>query len=63
MNRLQNQTLALAGMFQAVTLVDELALHGSFESESFDCSLDSLFTIDAASTEDAIGGSGCTGIS
>ena len=57
MNRLQNQTLALAGMFQAVTLVDELALHGSFESESFDCSLDSLFTIDAASTEDAIGGS------
>jgi high frequency lysogenization protein len=55
MNRLENQTLALAGMFQAVTLVDEIALHGSFESESFDCSLDSLFTIEAASAEDAIG--------
>jgi high frequency lysogenization protein len=40
-----------------VTLVDELALHGSFESEIFDCSLDSLFTIDAASAEDAIGSS------
>ena len=59
MNRLENQTLALAGMFQAATLVDELALHGNCEQSEFDCSFSSLFTIDAESTREALGDIGC----
>ena len=35
MNRIENQTLALAAMFQAATLVNELALHGNCESDDF----------------------------
>ncbi len=59
MNPLENQTLALAGMFQAVTLVDELALHGNCNPVLFDCSFDSLFTVDAATTEEALGNVNC----
>ena len=50
MNRLENQTLALAAMFQSATLVNELALHGRCDSDAFTCSFDSLFTIDADTT-------------
>ena len=59
MNKLENQTLALAGMFQAVTLVDELALHGNCEPGEFNCSVDSLFTIEAESTREALGDLEC----
>lgn len=59
MNKLENQTLALAGMFQAATLIDELALHGNCDTTAFDCSLNSLFTIDAATTRDALGDITC----
>ena len=59
MNKLENQTLALAGMFQAAALTDELAVHGSCDSTIFDCSVNSLFTIDAATTRDALGDIGC----
>ena len=59
MNRLENQTLALAGMFQAATLVDELALHGNCSQTEFDCSFDSLFTIDADNTREALGDIEC----
>jgi high frequency lysogenization protein len=59
MNKLENQTLALAGMFQAATLVDELALHGNSEPSEFNCSVDSLFTIEAETTRDALGDIGC----
>ena len=59
MNKLENQTLALAAMFQAATLVDELALHGKSEAAEFNCSVDSLFTIDAATTRDALGDIEC----
>lgn len=59
MNTLENQTLALAGMFQAATLVDELALQGKCEQAEFDCSFDSLFTIDAQSTREALGDIAC----
>jgi high frequency lysogenization protein len=58
-NKLENQTLALAGMFQAAALVDELALHGNCDTTAFDCSLNSLFTIDAATTRDALGDITC----
>jgi len=54
---LENQTLALAGMFQGATLVDELALHGTCNTDAFDCSFESLFTIDTATAEEAMGDS------
>jgi high frequency lysogenization protein len=53
--QLEDQTLALAGMFQAAVLVDELALHGNCDSDAFDCCFDSLFTIEAETTEQALG--------
>jgi high frequency lysogenization protein len=55
MNKLENQTLALAGMFQAATLVNELAMHGACDAAEFECSFNSLFTIDAESTREALG--------
>jgi high frequency lysogenization protein len=58
-NKLENQTLALAGMFQAAALVDELAVHGNCDTSSFDCSLNSLFTIDAATAREALGDISC----
>jgi len=54
-NRLEDQTLALAGMFQAAVLVDELALHGNCDADAFECCLSSLFTIDADTPEQALG--------
>ena len=59
MNKLENQTLALAGMFQAAALVDELAVHGNCDTNVFDCSINSLFTIDAATARDALGDISC----
>lgn len=59
MNEHENQTLALAGMFQAAALVDELALQGNCDSNVFDCSVNSLFTIDAATARDALGDISC----
>lgn len=59
MNRLENQTLALAGMFQAAVLIDNLAVSGSCDAEAFGGSFDSLFTFDAVSTEDVFGQVAC----
>ena len=59
MNKLENQTLALAGMFQASTLVNELAMHGACDATEFECSFNSLFTIDAESTREALGDVTC----
>jgi len=58
-NQLENQTLALAGMFQAAALVDELAVHGRCDTEEFDCSFNSLFTIEAETTREALGDIPC----
>lgn len=59
MNQFENQTLALAGMFQAATLLDELALHGNCDALEFDCCFDSLFTIDAETPREALGDLPC----
>jgi high frequency lysogenization protein len=59
MNQFENQTLALAGMFQAATLVDQLALHGTCIATEFECSFDSLFTIDAETPREALGDLPC----
>ena len=50
MNQQQNQTLALAGIFQAAVLIEELAQTGSCSQQAFEGSLNSLFTFDAPST-------------
>ena len=55
MQALENQTLALAGMFQAAVLIDELAVSGHCDSTCFDGSFDSLFTFDAATTREVFG--------
>ncbi len=56
MNRLENQVLALAGMFQAAVLVDELAFRGILDDAAFEASLDSLFTFDAETPQQVFGG-------
>lgn len=56
MNRLENQVLALAGMFQAAVVVDELAFSGILDERAFDASLNSLFTFEAESPQEIFGG-------
>jgi len=55
MTILHDQTLALASMFQSAALIDQLANGKSINHAAFDCSLDSLFTMDAHSIEDIYG--------
>ncbi len=59
MKRLENQTLALAGMFQAAVLIDELAVSGSCDATAFSGSFDSLFIFDADSARDVFGQLSC----
>lgn len=61
MNRIENQALALAGMFQAAVLVEGLAAEGECNRAALDCSVDSLFTFDAASPLEVFGDTGCLG--
>lgn len=55
MSNLEDQTLALAGMFQCVTLINQLAHGESINQASFDCSVDSLFTLESNSIKDIYG--------
>lgn len=55
MTQLENQSLALAGMFQVAVLIDALALTGNCDNEAFSGSFDSLFTFDAETTRDVYG--------
>ena len=50
MNQLENQTIALAGLFQAAHLVDQIALSGKSSSTAFNCSFESLFKFDTETT-------------
>ena len=56
MNRFENQVLALAGMFQAASLIDELAFGGNLDDAAFEASLDSLFTFEAENPRQVFGG-------
>jgi high frequency lysogenization protein len=60
-NRLENQVLALAGIFQAAVVVDELAFSGSLDEQAFDASLNSLFTFEADSPQEIFAGAGNLG--
>ncbi len=55
MSPFEQQTLALASMFQSATLIDQLSNGKPINQAAFDCSLDSLFTLKAQSTEDIFG--------
>lgn len=55
---LREQVLALAGLCQAVSLVDSIARTGSAEPEPFEACLHSLFSFSASTTADAYGGIG-----
>jgi high frequency lysogenization protein len=55
MNNLHHQTLALASMFQSANLINQMARGENINQAAFDCSCDSLFTIDAPSVEEIFG--------
>ncbi len=52
---IENQTLALAGIFQSAALIEQLATKGELNQAAFDCSFDSLFTFDAPTAMDVFG--------
>lgn len=57
MNRtLSNQVIALAGVTQAVYLVQQIAKRGAAEASAIETSIASIFTLDAANVEDVYGG-------
>jgi high frequency lysogenization protein len=53
---LTDQTLALAGMFQAAAQVQQVARKGRVDSEPFDALLKSIVTTEVANAEEAYGG-------
>ena len=55
-NTLQDQILALAGIFQAAALVERLAKAGALLEDNFKTSIASLFVFDPATTEEVFGG-------
>ena len=55
MNALENQTLALAGMFQSAALIEQMAYKGDISQAAFDCCVDSLFAFEAETTLDVFG--------
>jgi len=55
--RTHDHVVALAGIFQAVTLVQQVAREGSVEASAFESTIASLFRIDAASSDEVFGGS------
>jgi len=53
---IKDQTLALAGVTQAVSQVDSIARHGTYDQEAFETALQSLFVTDPDATEEVYGG-------
>jgi high frequency lysogenization protein len=56
LNTITNQTIALAGIAQAVTLVDQLATSGTADSASMEASVGSILKIDSDSVTAVYGG-------
>lgn len=56
MSTLRDQTIALAGVAQAVRIVDQLSKTGSYPLEFLESSVHSLFVFDPEKTEDCFGG-------
>ena len=55
---MKDRTLALAGLLQAVQLVQQMAQTGEADTTVLAASVDSLFRFDAESVEDVFGGAG-----
>lgn len=53
--RITDKTLALAGLFQAVSLVNDVARRGQADSTAFETSIRSLFITSPETTEDVYG--------
>jgi len=53
MKTVRNRVIALAGVFQAASQVSAIAHTGQFDREAADASLQSLFTIDTKTVEEA----------
>lgn len=56
MSRFRDQVLALAGIFQAARLTQQLARDGRADSSAFTATLESILRIDAPTTESIFGG-------
>ena len=56
MNQFEQQTIALAGVYQAAALVDSLARSGQADSDAMEKSLYSIFQTDADSTIEVFSG-------
>jgi len=56
LSRLEQQTVALAGVAQAARMVDQISKTGSYPLEFLEPSVHSLFEFDANSVEDIYGG-------
>ncbi len=55
MNDLHGQTLALASIFQSAQMIDQIAHGKPVNNAAFDCSIDSLFTLEAGSLAEIYG--------
>jgi high frequency lysogenization protein len=55
MYTIKDKTLALAGIFQAARLVQQIARTGMVEHDVFEASIRSIFRMDVATTEDVFG--------
>ena len=55
MTTIEDQTLALAGIFQSAALIEQLATEGELNQAAFDCSFDSLFTFEVTNAIDVFG--------
>jgi high frequency lysogenization protein len=53
---IHDRTLALAGLMQAVQLVQQMARTGEADAQALAASIESLFRFDAGSAEDVFGG-------
>ena len=53
---IHNQTIALAGVAQAVNLVQQIAKHGAADTAAMEASIGSILKIDADDVEDVFGG-------
>ena len=51
----EEQTIALAGAFQALSLLYSIAHHGMVDMKYYDCSISSVLKLDASSTLDIFG--------
>lgn len=56
MSRFRDQVVALAGIFQAARLTQQLARDGRADSAAFSATLESILRIDAPTTESIFGG-------